>query len=75
LILMDIQMPQMDGFTAIKHLRANPMTEKIPIIAITALAMQGDRERCLAVGASDYIAKPIRLKHLIEMLHQYLPQS
>ncbi len=75
LILMDIQMPQMDGFTAIRHLRANPLTKKIPIIAVTALAMQGDRERCLLAGADDYIAKPIRLKYLVEMLHWHLSEK
>ncbi|MEI6428298.1 MAG: response regulator, partial [Pseudanabaena sp. ELA607] len=60
---------------AIQHLRANSLTQKIPVIAVTALAMQGDRERCLAVGASDYIAKPIRLKQLVDMLHWHLSKK
>jgi CheY-like chemotaxis protein len=64
LILMDIQMPAMNGLQAIAHLRTNPRFALTPIIALTALAMPGNRERCLAAGASDYLSKPVSLKLL-----------
>jgi CheY-like chemotaxis protein len=70
-ILMDIQMPVMDGFTAIQQIRLDANLSKIPIIALTALAMEGDREKCLAAGANDYLSKPIRLKSLAEMIDSY----
>lgn len=73
LILMDIQMPDMDGLEATRQLRADPETSQIPVIALTALTMPGDRERCLEAGAIDYLAKPVRLKQLLELIHQYLP--
>ncbi|MGG6268971.1 response regulator [Leptolyngbya sp. AN10] len=72
LILMDIQMPGMDGLTAIRQIRADQILSTIPIIALTALAMPGDRERCLATGASHYIAKPVRLKELAEVVQQFV---
>ncbi len=67
-ILMDIQMPGMDGLEAIRRIRAEAELSKIPIIAVTALAMRGDREKCLAAGANDYMSKPIHLKKLVEMI-------
>ena len=70
LILMDIQMPVMDGFTAIKEIRADAALKDIPIIALTALAMSGDRERCLAAGATDYISKPVKLKELAALVER-----
>ena len=73
LILMDIQMPKMDGIEAIKNIRREPQLTKIPIIALTALAMTGDREKCIKAGANDYIAKPIRLRALVQLIQAFLP--
>lgn len=72
LILMDIHLPGMDGLEATRRLRAAPDFRTLPIIALTALAMPGDRERCLAAGATDYITKPVSLKKLAAMIEQYL---
>ncbi len=63
-IVMDIEMPEMDGLEVIRRIRAEPGLEKTPILALTALAMPGDRERCLAAGATDYLSKPLNLKSL-----------
>jgi PAS domain S-box-containing protein len=73
-ILMDIQMPRMDGIEAIRRLRAMPDHVNTPIIALTALTMPGDRERCLAVGANEYLTKPVNLKGLIAMI-TYMVQA
>jgi signal transduction histidine kinase/ActR/RegA family two-component response regulator len=72
LILMDIQMPKMDGLEAIRHIRADSTMADIPIIALTALAMRGDKERCLAAGANDYLSKPVSIKKLRKKIEQYL---
>jgi len=72
LILLDIQMPGMDGFEVIEKIRADESLKDLPVIAMTALAMPGDRERCLAAGMTDYISKPIRLKELAKMVEGYL---
>ncbi|MCL4294632.1 MAG: response regulator [Anaerolineae bacterium] len=72
-ILMDIQMPVLDGLEAIRQLRANGHFAGVPIIALTALAMPGDRERCLAAGANEYLSKPVSLKDLVELIEQMLP--
>jgi PAS domain S-box-containing protein len=72
LILMDIQLPGMDGLEATRRLRADPDFRTVPIIALTALAMRGDRERCLAAGATDYLSKPVSLKRLVQMIEEYL---
>jgi PAS domain S-box-containing protein len=67
-ILMDIQMPHMDGIQATSHIASNPATQHIPIVALTALAMKGDRERCLAAGATTYLSKPVNLVQLSQLL-------
>ncbi|MEB3229486.1 MAG: PAS domain S-box protein [Leptolyngbyaceae bacterium] len=72
LILMDIQMPQMDGFEAIQQIRAMAEFEQVPIVALTALAMATDRDRCFAVGANEYISKPVKLKQLVNTIQQCL---
>ena len=69
-ILMDIQMPEMDGLEAMRRLRALPDYAMTPIIALTALAMPGDRERCLAAGASEYMTKPVSLKGLLALIQR-----
>jgi CheY-like chemotaxis protein len=72
LILMDIQMPGMDGLEAITKIRQNAQLVAIPIIALTALAMDGDREKCLKAGANDYLTKPVKLKQLHTTIQQLL---
>jgi CheY-like chemotaxis protein len=64
LVLLDLQMPVMDGFTAVSAMRADPRFAEIPVIALTASAMSGDRERALSGGFTGYITKPVRLKEL-----------
>jgi CheY-like chemotaxis protein/anti-sigma regulatory factor (Ser/Thr protein kinase) len=75
LILMDVQMPIMDGFEATRQIRKNPDFAEIPIIALTALAMPGDRDRCFAAGMNDYLSKPIRMRQLTTMIEQNLPKE
>ena len=74
LALLDIQMPGIDGIEVIQRMRAhsNPAIASIPVIAITALAMPGDRERCLAAGANGYMSKPVRLQELLQTIQQCL---
>ena len=75
LVLMDIQMPLMDGLDAIAHLRADDQHAELPIIALTSRAMVGDRERCIAAGANDYLSKPVNMKQLVKTIHNHLPKD
>lgn len=72
LILMDLSLPRMDGWTATRTIKAEPSLEHIPIIALTAHAMVGDRERALEAGCDDYLSKPINLKELASKLNDLL---
>ncbi|MCH6269259.1 response regulator [Neobacillus citreus] len=72
LVLMDIMMPEMDGFEAIQIIRSIPDFQNIPIIALTAKAMKYDRDQCIEAGASDYISKPVNLKQLISIMRVWL---
>ncbi len=74
LILMDMMMPEMDGYDAIKNIRAMSKFKKLPIIAVTAKAMAGDRIKCIEAGASDYITKPVDVDQLISLLRVWLYQ-
>ena len=71
-VLMDMMMPEMDGYQTIREIRAQQEFKKIPILAVTAKAMRGDREKCIAAGASDYISKPVDIDQLVSLLRVWL---
>ena len=75
-VLMDVQMPELDGLEASRRIAARvPLNERPRIVAMTANAMQGDREACLAAGMDDYITKPIRVDRLVEALSRATPHT
>jgi CheY-like chemotaxis protein len=69
---MDVQMPRIDGVEATRKLRGEPDFKDTPIIALTALAMPSDRERCLAAGMNEYVSKPVNLKALVRIIQNFL---
>ena len=71
LVLMDIRLPDIDGVEALSRLRADDRTASIPVLAVTAQAMQGDRERCLAAGFDGYLSKPVDVAELIQAVREH----
>jgi CheY-like chemotaxis protein len=72
---MDLQMPEMDGFEATRHIRADSRLDALPIVAMTAHAMSGDKERCLEAGMNGYISKPVHPSQLLETVDGYVHRS
>ena len=72
LILMDIHLPGMDGLSVVREMKADPRTKKIPILALTAHAMRGDKDRFLEAGCDGYISKPIDVKTFLSSIEQYM---
>ena len=70
-VLLDMMMPDMDGYEAIRFIRSDEKIAGIPLIAVTAQAMLGDRERCLEAGANEYVSKPIDVDFLLQVLNRY----
>ncbi len=74
IVLMDIMMPEMDGFETMRQIRQMKQFESLPMIALTAKAMKGDRETCIEAGASDYLSKPVDTDQLLSLLRVWLYQ-
>ena len=70
-VLLDMMMPDMDGYEALRVIRTDEKISKVPVIAVTAQAMVGDREKCLEAGANEYVSKPIDVDYLLEILKRY----
>ncbi len=70
-LLLDMMMPDMDGYEALQIIKDDPSFKELPIIAVTAQAMAGDRDKCLRAGANDYVSKPIDLDRLLAVIHQW----
>lgn len=75
IVLMDIMMPEMDGYTAMREIRTDSRFGNLPIIAMTAKALRGDHEKCIEAGASDYIAKPVEVEKLFSLLRVWTFQQ
>ena len=73
-VLMDIMMPEMDGMATMKEIRKLPVGRNLPMIAVTAKAMKGDREKCIEAGAWDYLSKPVNTQDLLTVLRAWLHQ-
>jgi len=72
-VLMDMMMPEMDGYEAIGKMKSNEELKNIPVIAVTAQAMVGDREKCVKAGADGYISKPVNVDELLRLLNKLIP--
>ncbi len=75
LVLMDVMMPELDGYATTEAIRRMPQFTDLPIIALTAKAMKGDREKSISAGASDYIPKPVDVEHLLRVMRQWLERT
>ena len=72
IMLLDMMMPDMDGYEGLGLFRNDPLLKDLPVIAVTAQAMKGDREKCLAAGADEYVCKPIDIDRLLTLMHQFI---